>query len=302
MRDPYATLGVSRGATDAEIKRAYRRLAKTHHPDLSPGDARQAERFHEISAAYDLLREPARRARFDRTGFTGEEGAQGRDAEAGFAAWARNGRGGGRGAFNVEDLFTELFRTRGASRQPDETKVKGADARIDLTLDLIAAIRGCTRPVILPGGRRIDVRVPAGTRDGQTLRLRGQGEAPPQGRGQTGDALVEVRIEPHPDFRRDGDDIHCDLNVGLAEAVLGAKVTVPTIDGPVVVTVPPGSSGTKPLRLKGRGAPNGKGRRGDHYVSLRIVLPEEPDAALQGFVRRWAPDHPYDPRRRREND
>lgn len=301
MRDPYATLGVSRGATDAEIKRAYRRLAKTHHPDLSPGDARQAERFREISAAYDLLRDPTRRAHFDRTGFAGESSAQARAAEAGFAGWARNGRPG-RGAFNVEDLFTELFRARGAPRPAEDPNTRGADARIALTLDLVDAIRGCTRPVVLPGGKRIEVRIPAGTRDGQTLRLRGQGEAPPQGRGQAGDALVEVRIEPHPDFRRDGDDIRSDLSVSLAEAVLGAKVTVPTIDGPVVVSVPPGSGGVKPLRLKGRGAPDGKGRRGDHYVSLRIVLPEKPDAELDGFVRRWAPGHPYDPRRRRESD
>jgi DnaJ-class molecular chaperone len=297
MRDPYATLGVSHGATDAEIKRAYRRLAKAHHPDSNPGDTRKAERFREISAAYDLLREPTRRARFDQTGFVDKEGAPGRDAAAGFTAWARNGRGG-RGTFNVEDLFTELFR----ARAPDETKAKGADARVGMTLDLVAAIRGCTRPVVLASGKRIDVRIPPGTRDGQILRLRGQGDAPPQGRGQAGDALVEIRIEPHPDFRRDGDDIHSDLNVSLTEAVLGAKVTAPTVDGPVVVTIPPGSGGAKPLRLRGRGAPDGKGRRGDHYVSLRIVLPEESDAELQDFVRRWGPGHPYDPRRRREND
>jgi DnaJ-class molecular chaperone len=301
MRDPYTTLGVSRGATDAEIKRAYRRLAKAHHPDLSPGDARQAERFREISAAYDLLREPARRAPFDRTGVADDSSAQSRGPDAGFAAWARSGRAG-RGAFNVEDLFSELFRARGTPNQPDDAKTKGADARIGLTLELVAAIRGCTRSVTLPCGKRIDLRIPAGTRDAQTRRVRGQCAAPPQGRGQAGDALVEVRIEPHPDFRRDGDDIHSDLNVGLAEAVLGAKVTVTTIDGPVVVTVPPDSNGTKPLRLKGRGAPSGKGRRGDHYVSLRIVLPEEPDAELHGFLRRWAPNHPYNPRKRREGD
>jgi DnaJ-class molecular chaperone len=301
MRDPYATLGVSRGATDAEVKRAYRRLAKAHHPDLSPGDARQAERFREISAAYDLLRDPARRAHFDQTGFAGAAAGQARGAaDAGFAAWGRNGRAN-RGAFNVEDLFGELFRARGATRPSGESGAKGADARIGLTLDLVSAVRGCVRPVVLPSGKRIDVRVPAGTRDGQTLRLRGQGEAA-QGRGQAGDALVEVRIEPHPDFRRDGDDIRSDLNVSLAEAVLGAKVTAPTVDGPVVVTIPPGTSGTRPLRLKGRGAPDGKGRRGDHYVSLRIVLPEEPDTELQGFVRRWAAGHPHDPRRRRESD
>src|SRR5690606_29093243 len=138
--------------------RAYRRLAKTHHPDLSPGDARQAERFREVSAAYDLLRDPARRARFNQTGFVDENGAQPRGADAGFAAWTRSGRAG-RGTFNVEDLFSELFRARGTPQQPNDARPKGADARIGLTLDLIAAIQGCTRPVVLPGGKRIEVRI-----------------------------------------------------------------------------------------------------------------------------------------------
>lgn len=296
MRDPYATLGVSRTATAAEIKSAYRRLAKAHHPDLSPGDRRQAERFREISAAYDILREPARRARYDQTGATGEGGA---GRAGGFNPWARRGAGGGRTTFDAEDLFGDLFRGRAGPFGGGSAPAKGADTRAGLTLDFVAALQGCTRPVTLPSGKRIEVRVPAGTRDGQTLRLRGQGDVPAQGRGQAGDALIEVRVEAHPEFRRDGDDIRADLSVSLAEAVLGAKITVATVDGPVVVTVPPGSDGAKPLRLKGRGAPRAGGGRGDHYVDLRIVLPEAPDAALAEFVRRWAPGLDHDPRARR---
>ena len=280
MKDPYQVLGVSRTASAAEIKQAYRRLAKEHHPDLGPGDRKQADRFKEISAAYDMLRDSEKRAQFDRGAARGARG---------FNPWTRTERAGGTGFAGAEEIFSELFaknRRRAA---------KGADVRVGLSLDLLSAIRGDSRNVTLPDGRKIEVHVPAGAQDGQTLRLRGQGEG--GAGGEPGDVLVEVRVEPHSVFRREGSDIHVDLPLGLGEAVLGAKVTVPTVDGPVVLTIPQGTNGAKPLRLKGRGAPDGKGGRGDQYVTLRIVLPDSLDADLDGFVRRWAPNHPYDPRR-----
>lgn len=302
MRDPYDVLGVSRTASDAEVKRAYRRLAKAHHPDLSPGDRGRADRFREITSAYEILGDSARRAQFDRTG--GLHGGAGGRAGGGPWARARRAAGPGGAPFNPEDIFADLFRFRttagpgGSGADGAPGKARGADVRVALTLDFRFAILGGSRSVALPSGKRIEVRIPPGTRDGQTLRLRGQGDPNPAGgRAPAGDALIEIRIEPDPDFRRVGDDIHIDLPISLAEAVLGGKVAVATVDGPVMLRIPPGSGGGRPLRLKGRGAPDGKGGRGDQHVGLRIVLPEGPDPELDEFVRRWSKARPYDARK-----
>lgn len=282
MKDPYKVLGVNRSASTEEIKQAYRRLAKEHHPDLRPGDRKQADRFKEISAAYDVLRDSERRARFDQDAQAKQTG--------GFGPWGRAGRAAGGTSPGAEEIFSELFGRSGRRRG-----AKGAEARASLTLDFLSAVKGDSKSVGLRDGRRIEVRVPPGTRDGQILRLRGQGEASPDG-GEPGDALIEIRVEPHPVFRREGADIHVDLPISLGEAVHGAKVTVETVDGSVVLTIPPGTRGAKPLRLKGRGAPDGQGGRGDQYVHPRIVLPERIDPDLHAFVRRWTSEHPYDPR------
>lgn len=286
MKDPYRVLGVSRSASAEEIKQAYRRLAKEHHPDLRPGDRKQTERFKEVSAAYDVLRDSERRAKFDQDEQVKRAG--------GFHPWGKTARAeaGGQGFSGADEIFSELFGGRSGRRRAS----KGAEVRASVSLDFLSAVKGDKKNVDLPGGRRIEVRIPPGTRDGQVLRLRGQGEPGADG-GEPGDALIEIRVEPHPIFRREGADIHVDLPISLGEAVHGAKVTVETVDGSVVLTIPAGTGGARPLRLKGRGAPDGQGGRGDQYIHPRIVLPERIDPDLHAFVRRWTAEHPYDPRR-----
>ena len=299
MRDPYDLLGVSRTATQDQIKKAYRRLVKDLHPDLNPGDRIVEQRFKEVSAAYDLLSDQEKRARFDR----GEIDAEGRQrADFGFQrahaeAMHRRGRarapfGPGAGGFSAHDIFNDLF-GRGPARS------KGADLSHKLDVSFLEAVRGCRKRLRLAGGRDLEVVVPPGTEDGQTLRLRGQGTSGLAG-GPPGDALVEVRIAAHAFFTRKQSDIHVEVPITLHEAVLGAVIEVPTIDGKVAVKVPAGANTGTSLRLKGKGlAKRGKpDERGDQYVKLKLVLPDQPDADLSDFVRRWKPAGPFDPRRR----
>jgi DnaJ-class molecular chaperone len=292
LDDPYRTLGVARGAGDDEIRRAYRKLAKQYHPDLNKG--REAEeRFKAVSAAYALLSDPEKRARFDR----GEIDAQGNErARNPFEGFAGRGAGtgspfGGADAGVFEDLFANVFGgARGGRRQG--FRARGTDVRTTLAVDFLEAVRGTKKRVALAAGRSVDVTIPLGVEDGQVLRLVGQG-APGVGGGTPGDALIEVKVRPHPHFRRVGDDIHLDVPITLAEAVLGGRITVPTITGPVAVTVPKGAdSGTK-LRLRGKGV----GGRGDQYVILQIVLGGAADAELERFVAEWSAKHKADPRR-----
>lgn len=314
MRDPYEVLGVKRDASDAEIKKAYRRLAKNLHPDVRPDDAKLAERFKEVSAAYKLLSDKETRRRYDagEIGPDGQErphfryeyagGSGGPGASGGFGGFDPRDAGfGARGfSFNLgggggaDDLFSELF---GSGRRRPSGPVRGADVRYALTIDFLDAVRGATKRIALSAGKTLKVDVPAGIADGQQIRLRGQGEPGPNG-GPAGDALIEIAVSPHPSFRREGDDIHLELPVSLPEAVLGAKVEVPTIDGPVSVTVPKNASSGRTLRLKGRGVKRRGGDRGDQLVKLRIALPEKPDAELETLIRDWAESHDYDPRGR----
>lgn len=283
MRSPYDVLGVSPGAGDDDIRKAYHRLAKKLHPDLNPGDKAAESRFKEVNAAYDLLSDPAKRARFDH----GEIDAEGRETFAHAHAHADPGGFGG-GGFHFsfggggpEDIFESLF----AGAQPR----RGQDVRVKLTVDFADAALGAVRRVTVRG-RTLDVTIPAGLSDGQTLRLKGQGE-PPRGGGAAGDLLVEVAVSPHRLFRRQGNDLHLDVPLTLAEAVLGAKVAVPTLTGSVTMTVPAGTNTGKVLRLKGKGI-----KGGDLYVTLRVALPDKPDNELRSFVRDWSARHPYDPR------
>ncbi|MCC6466949.1 MAG: J domain-containing protein [Alphaproteobacteria bacterium] len=304
MRDPYDVLGVKREASADEIKKAYRKLAKSLHPDLNPGKPEIEKRFKEVSAAYDLLGDAEKRAKFDR----GEIDAGGNPrADAAFRdAWARRGGpgggpgGGGPGGgawdgtagagFDPSDIFDELFgrRRRPGAGGAGSFKSRGADVTYALTIDFLEAARGGTRRIKLADGRTLDVNIPPGTESGNTLRLKQQG-SPGLGGGPAGNAFIEITVAPHHLFRREGADIHIEAPVALQEALLGGSIEVPTIDGRVSVKLPKGANTGTKLRLKGRGVAQGKkGERGDQYVTLKVVLPDPPDAELTRFVEGWA--------------
>ena len=306
MSNPYEVLGVSKAASADEIRKAYRKLAKKYHPDLNPGKAEAEQRFKDLTAAYNLLSDSDKRARFDR----GEIDAEGqerpqrryyRDFAGGPGGERYHGGGGGTfAADDLEDVFADLFGGGGfAGAGHTEMRIKGATVRLSLTLDFLDAVKGGKHRVTMPDSRTLDVDLPSGLDDGGTVRLKGLG-LPGIGGGPAGDALITVQVRPHPWFKRDGGDIRLDLPVTLAEAVLGAKVRVPTIDGPVMLSVPKGANNGAVLRLKGKGILDPHtGARGDQYVTLRIALPEQPDPALEEFVKTWSPAD-YNPRRAME--
>lgn len=296
MRDPYEVLGVQKTDSDAAIRSAYRKLAKRYHPDVNPGKPEAVERFKEISAAYDLLGDKEKRARFDR----GEIDAAGNEVPPQRPFYHDFGDTAGRekyradAGFDPEDLesiFGQAFGGRAGTRGGRRFSMRGQDARYELTLDFLDAVNGASRRITLPDGRTLDVRIPAGVRDGQVIRLRGQG-MPGIGDGAPGDALVEIVVAPHPLFRREGDDIIVDLPVTLQEAVLGTTLEVPTIKGPVRLTIPPNSGTGTRLRLRGRGV-EGKGHQ---FVELHPVLPPAEEPELAEFLRSWKPRHPINPR------
>ncbi len=273
MRDPYDVLGVSRDASAADIKKAYRRRARDLHPDRHPADPRAETDFKELSAAYDLLSDDETRARFDaaETPAHGQRrGARRRQADTGKSGRTSRRRSGKKAAI----------------------KVRGNDITYSLSIDFLEAAHGVTKRVLMANGKRLEVRVPPATGDGQTLRLKGQGMAG-MGGGGDGDALVEVAAEPHALFRRDGMDIRVEVPVSLPEAVLGDRIEVPTIDGPVALSVPEGSNTGPVLRLKGKGIKRAGKERGAQYVTLKVRLPREPDKELTAFIRQWARKRGY---------
>jgi DnaJ-class molecular chaperone len=282
--DPYKILGVRKDASQDEIQKAYRRLAKKLHPDLNPGNKQAEERFKEISAAYDLLSDLDKRARFDR----GEIDASGmeRPQQRYYRDFAEGGAYASDAGFvdfgGMDDILSHIF-TR--ERRAD-MRMRGADGRYRLELDFLHAINGGKRQITLPDGSVLDVNIPPGTHDGQILRLRGKGR-PGMGGGPPGDALVEIEVRPHRLFTRKGDDIHLDLPISLREAVLGGKVKVPTPSGSVTVTVPKWANTGTVLRLKGKGVPRIDGRKGDEFITLNVMLPEKPDPELEKFVAQW---------------
>lgn len=324
MRDPYEVLGVSKNASPAEIKSAFRRQAKKLHPDANKHDPKAATRFAELNAAYEILGEEGKRRAFDRgeidaegkPRFQGFEGfGAGRGPGAGFGqdgifetfTFGRDGfqrasgraGGGFRGGFGgFEDILKEAFggAARGGGFQFEQEDVGGTgrDVTAALTITLAEAAKGTSKRVQLPSGKEVDVKVPPGLNDGQTIRLKGQGLAGP--RGRVGDLLIAVSIAPHPLFAREGADLRLELPITLYEAVLGAKVRVPTLDGAVEVAVPPGTSSGRTFRLKGKGLP-AKDGKGDLLACVRIVLPQHGDAELDELMRRWRETKPYDPRK-----
>jgi DnaJ-class molecular chaperone len=298
--DPYATLGLGRTATADEIRRAYRTLAKELHPDVRPNDKQAEERFKRATAAFNLLSDPAAKSRFDR----GEIDADGNErmafnsrprpsqrAHAGAGASAGGGgAGGAQDPFDLGDIFSDLFGP-GLGGGRSYTRMRGRDIRFTLEVEFLDAINGAKRRVSLAEGRTLEVGIPAGVETGQVLRLKNQGGAGIQG-GPAGDALVELTVRPHAFFRREGQDIHMDLNISLTEAVEGGKVQAPTPTGTVTLTIPAGSNTGKTLRLKGKGV----GGQGDQFVRLQVVLPELADDELKKFVKKW-PKRDYVPPR-----
>lgn len=301
MEDPYKTLGVAKDATPAQIRSAYRKLAKQHHPDLNPGNAKAEARFKTVSAANDLLSDPDRRGRFDR----GEIDASGQPQapkssyreHAEGDAGRRYGRGDQfAGAWN-EDDFADIFGSAFGSgaRGGRDRPARGRDEHFTLETDFLSAVNGATKRLNLPDGRALDATIPTGTSDGQVLRLRGQGAAGRNG-GPDGDALIELHVTPHPFFERDGQNIRMRLPVTLAEAVLGGPVTAPTPGGPVQLRIPPHSDSGSELRLRGRGVPkHGAHAAGDLYARL-LVMVGPPNTALEDFLKSWKPEQPFEPR------
>ena len=302
--DPYTVLGVARDATDKQIRSAFLKLAKTSHPDLHPGDAKAEEKFKAVSAANDLLSDPERRARFDR----GEIDAAGHERPPpgpppGQRSYREHAEGVGGmhygAGFGIDDddlgdILSGMFgaRARAGTRERADARA-GADRRYTLVVPFLDAVRGTSQRLSLPEGGSLEVSIPPGLDRGQVLRLRGKG-----GPGEPpGDALIEVEVASHPLFRREARDIHLDLPVTPAEAVLGGPVTVPTIGGPVTMTIPPRSdTGTK-LRLRGKGVPaSGGSPAGDAYVTLRVVL-GPPDESLAAFLRNRTDAPSWNPRR-----
>ena len=300
--DPYKELGVSRGASADEIKKAFRKLAKELHPDKNPGNRDADERFKRVTAAFDLLGDKEKRARFDR----GEIDADGREQFAGFGGGARGGPGGHpfgqggaqRGGFeniDLDELFGGMFgggARAGGSR--GGFSARGADVKATLEISLEDSISGATRRIQFSDGRTLDVTIPKGAADGQTIRLRGQGAPGASGRSEAGDALITLKIAAHPIFQRDGADLTMDLPVSLPDAVLGGKVPVRTPEGTVNMTIPAGSNSGKVLRLKGRGAFVG-GKRGDLLAKLMIQLPDTPDDGLTKLAQEMRDKGAYRP-------
>lgn len=303
--DPYSVLGVAKTASAADITKAYRKLAKKLHPDLNPGDKAAEEKFKEISHAYSILNDEEKRGRYDR----GEIDASGqeRPQQRYYREYA-GGEDGARyhstagfediGAFS--DLFGDIFERggmRGAgARSGARFSMRGQDAQYRLEVGFLDAVNGTKTRITLPDGESLDVTIPAGVTDGQVLRLRGKGH-PGMGGGESGDALVEISVKPHPVFKREGDDIVVEVPITFDEAVLGGKIEVPTIAGRVFATVPPGSNTGQTLRLKGRGVKRAGGA-GDQLVRLAVVMPERIDDELKDFAETWRKTHAYDPRRK----
>jgi DnaJ-class molecular chaperone len=296
VADPYATLGVARGASEADIKKAYRKLAKELHPDRNKDNPKAAERFSQVASAYDLLSDKDKRARFDRGEIDGDGNPT---APFGFGGGAGGPQGGFRPDFGGEagdigDIFEGLF-GGGAGRRGGggfsggfggfgrRPAAKGANVAYRLAVAFEDAAKLAPQRIMLRDGKTIDLKLPAGVETGTQMRLAGKGE---EGPGGFGDAIVTIDVQPHRFYERSGDDIRLDLPVSLSEAVLGAEVRVPTPDGAVMLKVPKGSTSGKVLRLKGRGFHKKGGGRGDLLVTLMVDLPVDDDALVE-FVQGW---------------
>ena len=298
--DPYSVLGVPRTASEDEIRRAYRKLAKEMHPDVNPQNRKLAEeRFKRISAAYEIIGEPEKRRKFD----AGEIDAAGEPRRSSYRAHAGARRGAGPADdIGFGDIFSDIFGGRagpggvGAGMAGMQVG-RGQDQRYTLEIEFLEAVSGARKRVTMPGGGTLDLAVPEGVADGQVLRLKGKGGPGFRG-GEPGDALVEIKVRPHATFMRDGSNIASEVPITIDEAVLGAKVEVATATGRVQLTIPKGTSSGRVFRLKGKGVRlTPRSENGDHLVTVRIVLPAKIDDQLSYFMSEWRQKNGYDPGR-----
>jgi DnaJ-class molecular chaperone len=318
MRNPYDVLGVKKDASAAEIKSAYRKLAKKHHPDQNKTDPKAKERFAEANSAYEIVGDKDKRAQFDRgeidadgkPRFQGFEGFGQRPGAGGFGGggfggfgtgpggartfrWSTSGKPGGAGddPFNADDILSEILGGMGRGGagmggQRTRPGTRGEDLSVTAAITLEQLARGEKARVDLPTGKTYEVAVPAGVKPGQQIRLKGMGRPGELG-GPAGDVVITIEFVPHPIFKPDGDALRVDLPVTLDDAVLGAKIRVPTLEGTVSIDIPPNSDGSKPMRLRGKGLPKAGGGRGDLLVSLRIALPKGGDPELESLAKKW---------------
>src|SRR5947208_13995960 len=318
MRDPYEVLGVPRGASAAAIKSAYRKLAKKHHPDNNKNDPKAAARFSEINSANEIIGDEDRRKQFDRgeidaegkprfqgfsgSGFPGGDPRGRAGGASGFESYSFR-TGGGPGGAGFEDILNSMFGGAARGGRPGggrtfEFDTGGIGLDLDLnvamTVSLEESVKGGEKRVRLPTGKELNVKIPAGVIAGQQIRLKGQGETAPG--HPPGDLLITVSIAPHPFFKVDGSDLRVDLPVTLYEAVLGAKVRVPTLSGAVELSIPKNTSSGRTFRLKGKGLPKTGGGSGDLYFTTRIMLPDGNDSELEALMQKWREGHPYNPR------
>ncbi|MBD3848760.1 J domain-containing protein [Bosea sp. SSUT16] len=296
MRDPYQVLGVARGASDAEIKKAFRRRAKELHPDANRDDPKAQDRFAELNTAYEVLGDETKRKQFDRGEIDGEgkpkfqgfEGmGAGRGGRAGgfefnFGQGAPFGRGGDAG-FDASDIFSSLFGEAGRRARGKAEPQKPPEQSFTLEVTLAQAVSGATRRVKLPGGREVEITIPEGVSDGKVMRLRGLGQTDPYS-GETGDVLMTIKVKPDPRFTIDGQDLRTRVAVPLAQAVLGGPLHVPTLTGAVEMTIPPMTGTTKQFRLRGKGLKGEKGAAGDLFVAIDIEMPAS-DAELSALMK-----------------
>lgn len=316
-RDYYEVLGVKRNATAAEIKKNYRKLARKYHPDVNPGNKQAEERFKEISGAYEVLSDKEKRKLYDQHGHMAFQ--SGFDPSRTYAYTSNMGeefggfdsRGFDPGSIfgdrfgGLGDIFQQVFGgRRGAASPPRPDSAKGRDLTYTLEISLEEAAKGTTTQIEISrtnGGsasrtEAISVKIPPGVNEGSKVRVPGKGEPGIRG-GPSGDLYITTKVRPHPFFERKGNDLHCQVPITLTEAVFGAKIEVPTIDGPITMTIPEGTQGGQTFRLKGKGVPYLKGAgRGDQYVSVQITLPRDLDPVSKELLRQFGERSPYNPR------
>lgn len=296
MKDPYQILSVSKSASADDIKRSYRKLAKKYHPDLNPNNNQIEQKFKDISQAYALLSDKEKRRLFD-NGEIDFDGNQ-RFSNPFYKRKSTHSQANhpfGKANFNqdfdpksiFDDLFQDSFHSTSSHPQPE----KGEDVKTKITIDFLEAVNGIKKNLRFPHGKSLEITIPSGVDDGQVLRLKGQGKIGRWG-GKNGDAFITIHVRPHNVFKKDHNNIYYTAPITLTEAILGGKITVPTIHGDVKISLPPYSNSGKSLRLKGKGIKS-KEKAGDQYVKLEIHLPDSPSPELEEFIKKWSKKHPY---------